>query len=164
MTESRSQKTASEQKDMQGEHKVVVCTIGKESFALPLGALAEIYKAHEITRLPLSPDFLAGVISVHGNLASVFSLARILDLGTQPDEGLLLILGQEYGGFALLVERTTGFSSYATLEDVSLEAAGGRDTVNFIEGVFRNNGELITLINPEKLRIWIDNEFTKGEY
>lgn len=163
MSGFQSEDTPSEQKDAQQEHKVVVCTVGREFFALPLGALAEIYKAQEITPLPLSPDFLTGVINVHGNLASVFSLARILDLGKQPEEGLLLILGQEYGGFALLVERTTGFSSYTTLEEISLEAAEGHDSVNFIEGVFRNNGNLITLINPEKLRIWIDNRFVKGE-
>jgi purine-binding chemotaxis protein CheW len=163
MTELQPQDAASQQEKVLSEHKVVVCTVGKESFALPLQSLAEIYKAQEITPLPLSPNFLAGVINVHGNLASVFSLAEILGLGRPPDEGLLLILGQEYGGFALLVEGTSGFTSYVTLEEVTLEVAEAGKSVNFIEGVFRNNGNLITLINPEKLRVWIDNEFAKGE-
>jgi purine-binding chemotaxis protein CheW len=163
MAEFQPQETVSEPREVSSEHKVVVCTAGKEFFALPLEALAEIYKAQEITPLPLAPDFLAGVINVHGNLASVFSLMEILGLGKQPDEGLLLILGQEYGGFALLVEGTSGFTSYETLEEITMEAAGEDSSVNFIEGVFRNDGNLITLINPEKLRIWIDNEFAKGE-
>jgi len=46
------------------------------------------------------------VINVHGNLASVLSLADVLKLGETPEEGLLLILAQEYGGFAILVEGT----------------------------------------------------------
>jgi len=163
MAEFQSQEAAQEKEEGHLEHKVVVCTVGKEFFALPLETLAEIYRAQEITPLPLAPDFLEGVINVHGNLASVFSLARILDLGTPKDEGLLLILGPEYGGFALLVEGTTGFSSYETLEEVTLEISREDNTVNFIEGVFRNNGILVTLINPDKLRVWVDNEFAKGE-
>ena len=39
-----SQDAASEQEEVRSEHKVVVCTVGKESFALPLQSLAEIYK------------------------------------------------------------------------------------------------------------------------
>lgn len=163
MAELPSQETAQEQQEARAEHKVVVCTVGKESFALPLEALAEIYKAQEITPLPLAPEFLAGVINVHGNLVSVFSLAKILKLRSPEEEGLLLILVQEYGGFALLVDRTTGFSSYAALDEVALEMSGEDLAVNFIEGVFRNNGILVTLINPEKLRVWVDNEFAKGE-
>jgi len=144
-------------------NKVVMCTVGKESFALPLEALAEIYRALEITPLPLAPGFLTGVINVHGNLASVVSLATILNTGQTTDEGLLLILTQEYGGFALLVEGTTGFTSYTTLEEVAVEKAAEEGSVHFVEGVFRDMGNLVTLINPEKLRVWIDSEFAKGE-
>lgn len=163
MTEFQTQEAEVEQDQAEPRHKVVVCTAGKESFALPLEALAEIYRALEITPLPLAPRFLTGVINVHGSLTSVLSLAAILGLEGTPEEGLVLILGQEYGGFAILVEGTTGFTTYATLEEVALETAVGEGSVHFIEGVFRDNGNLITLINPEKLRIWIDNEFAKGE-
>ena len=163
MTEFQTQETEVEQDLTEPRHKVVVCTAGKESFALPLEALSEIYRAFEITQLPLAPRFLTGVINVHGNLTSVLSLSEILGLEGTSEEGLLLILGQEHGGFAILVEGTTGFTSYATLEEVALETAAEEGTVNFIEGVFRDNGNLITLINPEKLRIWIDYEFAKGE-
>ena len=37
------------------EHEVVVCMVGKEYFALPLDAMAEIYKSPDIMSLPLSP-------------------------------------------------------------------------------------------------------------
>ncbi len=163
MEESHLPDSSPENIPAQKANKVVVCTVGKESFALPLGALAEIYRGVEITRLPLAPDFLTGVINVHGNLASVLSLAAILETGETPNEGLLLILTEEYGGFALLVEGTTGFSSYTALEEVAVEKAAVEGSVHFVEGVFRDRGSLVTLINPRKLRVWIDNEFAKGE-
>jgi len=163
MEEPQSPDGSVEQVPPEKLNHVVVCTVGKESFALPLDALAEIYRGVEITPLPLAPDFLTGVINVHGNLASVLSLAAILNAGQTTDEGLLLILTQDYGGVALLVEGTTGFTSYSTLEEVAVENAIDEGSVHFIEGVFRDNGNLVTLINPEKLRVWIDNEFAKGE-
>ena len=97
-------------------NKVVVFTLGKEHFALPVEALAEIYRSRDITPVPLAPRFLTGVVSVHGQLASVLSLAEMLGAGMENQSGLLLILTPLYGGVALLVEKTTGFSSYSTLD------------------------------------------------
>jgi len=147
----------------QPAHEVVVCAVGREHFALPLESLAEIYRSMEITPLPLSPSYLVGVINVHGSLASVLSLAGILGLEETGEEGLLLILTPEHGGIALHVDGTTGFTFYVTLEDVARDAPGKEDEVEIIEGVFRDNGKLISLINPEKLRVWIDSAFTKGD-
>ena len=145
------------------EHDVVVCAVGKEHFALPLESLAEIFKVSEITPLPSSPSYLMGVINVHGSLSSVLSLGRILGFEDTVEEGLLLILTQDFGSIALYVDITTGFTSYVTLEDVARDDPAKADSVEIIEGVFRDNGKLISLINPEKLRVWIDSEFTKGE-
>ena len=146
------------------EHEVVVCMVGKEYFALPLDSMAEIYKSTDIMSLPLSPSYMVGVINVHGNLASVFSLAEVLGLSEDPEmDGLLLILTAEYGGIALLIESTTGFTAYTTLDEVAREETGEAGTVEFVEGVFREEGRLISLINPEKLRVWIDSEFAKGD-
>jgi purine-binding chemotaxis protein CheW len=163
MTETLHPDSRQEQVPNLPEHEVVVCAVGREHFALPLESLAEIFKISEITSLPLSPPYLVGVINVHGNLASVLSLGRILGLEGSQDEGLLLILTPEHGGFALHVDTTTGFTSYVTLEDVARDAPAKENSVEIIEGVFRDHGKLISLINPEKLRVWIDSEFTKGD-
>jgi purine-binding chemotaxis protein CheW len=163
MTEMLPSDSGSEQAPNLPAHEVVVCAVGREYFALPLQSLAEIFKVSEITSLPLAPSYLVGVINVHGNLASVLSLGRILGLEDTREEGLLLILTSDHGGIGLHVDTTTGFTSYVTLEDVARDAHTKEHGVEIIEGVFRDNGRLISLINPEKLRVWIDSEFTKGE-
>ncbi len=163
MTETLTPASGPEQVPNLPAHEVVVCAVGREHFALPLESLAEIFKVSEITPLPLSPSYLVGVINVHGNLASVLSLGRILGLEDTREEGLLLILTQDHGGFALHVDTTTGFTSYVTLEDVARDAPAKENSVEIIEGVFRDRGKLISLINPEKLRVWIDSKFMKGD-
>jgi len=163
MTDTMSPDTGQAEVSNLPEHDVVVCSVGREHFALPLESLAEIFKVSEITPLPSSPSYLMGVVNVHGNLASVLSLGRILGFEDTMEEGLLLILTPDFGGIALHVEVTTGFTSYKTLEDVARDDFARADYVEIIEGVFRDGGKLISLINPEKLRVWIDSEFTKGE-
>ena len=163
MTEPLSSDSGLDQAPNLPAHEVVVCAVGREHFALPLESLAEIFKVSDITPLPLSPFYLVGVINVHGNLASVLSLGRILGLDDTMKEGLLLILTPNHGGIALHVDTTTGFTSYSTLEDVARDTQAIDNSVEIIEGVFRDNGKLISLINPEKLRVWIDSEFTKGD-
>ena len=163
MTETLHSDSGVEQVPNLPSHEVVVCGVGREYFALPLESLAEIFKGSKITPLPLSPFYLVGVINVHGSLASVLSLGRILGLEDTREEGLLLILTADHGGIALHVDTTTGFTSYVTLEDVARDAPEKENSVEIIEGVFRDNGKLISLINPEKLRVWIDSEFTKGD-
>ncbi len=163
MTETILPDSGPEQRPDLPEHEVVVCAVGREYFALPLESLAEIFKVSEITKLPLAPSYLVGVINVHGNLASVLSLGRILGLEDAGQEGLLLILTPDHGGIALHVDTTTGFTSYTILEDVARDTSAKGNFVEIIEGVFRDDGKLISLINPEKLRVWIDSEFTKGD-
>lgn len=147
----------------QSGHEVVVCAVGREHFALPLESLAEIFRVSDITPLPMSPSFLLGVINVHGSLASVLSLGDILGLADRGEGGLLLILTPDHGSIALRVDTTTGFTSYMTLEDVARDSRRKEGSVEIIEGVFRENGILVSLINPEKLRVWIDSRFTKGD-
>jgi len=163
MTERLHPESGPDQAPNLPAHEVVVCSVGREYFALPLESLAEIFKVSEITPLPSSPPYLVGVINVHGNLASVLSLGKILGLKDSREEGLLLILIPEHGGIAIHVDTTTGFTSYVTLEDVARDAPQKVNSVDIIEGVFRHGSKLISLINPEKLRVWIDSEFTKGD-
>ncbi len=143
--------------------RVILFSVGRELFALSLGDLAEIYNIDEITHLPLSPPFLAGVINVHGNLASVISLGEVLSIPDAKETKLALLLVPEKGGFAIQVDRTIGFGGYDVLEEVTRDAARRSGKVSFVEGVFRQGDDLYSLISVDKLRIWIDGEFTKGE-
>jgi len=163
MVKNSAKESADKQIQNIPTHEVVVCSVGRAYFALPLESLAEIFRVSEITPLPFSPPYLLGVVNIHGNLASVMSLGGILGQDMGREEGLLLILTPEYGSMALHVDTTTGFTFYSTLEDVARDAPNKNSMVEIIEGVFRDGGKLISLINPEKLRVWIDGEFMKGD-
>lgn len=144
-------------------HNAVRFSLGEELFALPIDDVLEVQEALEVTPLPSAPGFLAGVTNVHGRLASVIRLADILGIkGVRESGGYLVLLVPEKGGMALLVDSSRGFARYSTLEEVV--ADGDREGSSMIfEGVFRSQERLVSLINPDKLRLWIDRELLKGD-
>ncbi|UCF30209.1 MAG: chemotaxis protein CheW [bacterium] len=144
-------------------HGVILFTIGSEYFALPLEDIAEIHRTEEITPLPLAPEFLLGVINVHGILSSVIHIAKIMNVSGDEESELLIRLIPERGGISLMVGATMGMARYSFLEEVTREISDRTGQVTFVEGIFRSGERLVSLINPEKLRVWIDAAFSKGE-
>lgn len=147
-------------------HNSVLFTIGREVFAIPLEDIDEIYKFEDITHLPTAPDFLVGVINVHGNLASVINLAAVMGIEDSVESDLTIILIPEMGGIAIQVDSTSGFARYSVLEEVASGFDSSFDTsgeITFVEGVFKTDKGLVSLINPRKLQIWIDGAFSKGD-
>ena len=54
--------------------------LAQERYALEVAAVEDVQPLKELTPLPGTPDFLAGVVSVHGRLVAVIDLKRFLDL------------------------------------------------------------------------------------
>ncbi len=147
-------------------HNSILFSVGRGLFAIPLEDIDEIYRYEEITSLPTSPDFLKGVINVHGNLTSVISIASIMGVSGSVDSDLTIILIPRFGGIAVKVDSTSGFATYTMLEEVAVGFGSSfRDSgdVSFIEGVFTTERGLVSLINPEKLHLWIEDAFSKGD-
>lgn len=144
-------------------HDAILFAIGNEYLAIPLEEIAEIHELEEITPLPMAPPFIEGVINVHGILATVISLDRILRISELPAGNLLARLIPERGGIAIRVESSLGMVKYSVLEEVTREMGQENSQISFVEGVFRSGEKLISLINPSKLCVWIDGALAKGE-
>lgn len=141
----------------------ILFAIGNEYLAIPLDEIAEIHELEGITPLPMAPSFIEGVINVHGILATVISLDRILHISEVPVGNLLTRLIPERGGIAIRVESSLGMVKYSILEEVTRDMGQVDNQISFIEGVFRSGDKLISLINPSKLCVWIDGALAKGE-
>lgn len=62
--------------------QIVVIAFDGEYYGIRIFSVLEILKVPKITWLPCSPDYIAGVISVRGNIQSVVTLKAFLKLGT----------------------------------------------------------------------------------
>lgn len=63
--------------------KVLVFHIGCERFGLPLALVARVLPVAQLTRLPLAPDYVPGLLDLHGEPVPVVDLSRLA--GHTPD-------------------------------------------------------------------------------
>ena len=65
--------------------EVVEFGLAEERYAFELGAVAEILAFDQLTPLPGTPEFLAGIINVHGRIVAVVDVKKFFEL---PEKGI----------------------------------------------------------------------------
>ena len=60
--------------------KLVIFQLALHKFALPISAVERIIQIVEISELPKSPEFLMGIINVHGEIVPVIDPRVLFDL------------------------------------------------------------------------------------
>ncbi len=111
--------------------KVLVFQIGPDRYGLPLALTARVLPVMEMKRVPLAPDFVAGLIDLHGAPVPVIDLSRLA--GIVPDQvwhdtRIILVHYPAAAGdvlLGLLAEHVTGIADVAAkaLQDSGIEGA-----------------------------------------
>lgn len=60
----------------QAEKQLVVFDLASESYGVDIGAVREIIRMQEITRVPRTPEFVEGVINLRGKVIPVVDLRK----------------------------------------------------------------------------------------
>jgi purine-binding chemotaxis protein CheW len=123
--------------------RVLVLTVNAAFFAVPMTSVHQVLRHPVVTRIPLSPSGLIGVLNVRGEIVP------LLDTGVLTATGAL---GQ--APFAVLVSSEKEMVAVAA-EDLPV-AADFEDTVGPGTqpgelGVYSNGGHLVVLVDIEAL-------------
>lgn len=81
-----------------------------ETYAIEMRWIAETYPLKELTQLPCTPPFVAGIINVRGRILSVIDIRKLFDL---PEKGLtnlnkVIILHNGEMEFGILADEILG--------------------------------------------------------
>ncbi|WP_300753979.1 chemotaxis protein CheW [Janthinobacterium sp.] len=60
--------------------KVLVFHIGRDRYGLPLAAIVRVLPLLELKQVPLTPDYVAGLMDLHGTPVPVIDLSRLAGL------------------------------------------------------------------------------------
>ena len=84
----------------------VTVVVGDQLFGLPIASVHDVFIATTITRVPLAPPEIAGLINLRGRVVTAVSMRRLLKLPDAPDIGELTVVGVEVEGesFGLVVD------------------------------------------------------------
>jgi purine-binding chemotaxis protein CheW len=133
--------------------QLIVFRLAREWYGVEIAKVKEVIKAGKITYLPSSPEHIAGIVNLRGNILSVTDLKTIFSLPHEETTEKTRIIAIESGILetGLLVDEVVDSIEVpvSKIEPAlfTLPAEGGK----YIEGQCRVNNKLIALISVEKV-------------
>jgi purine-binding chemotaxis protein CheW len=130
--------------------EVIEFALAYERYALEVAYVREVHSLKEITALPGTPAFVAGIVNVRGQIVSVIDLKRLFQL---PDKGLtdlnkVIILSNGHMEFGLLVDAIVGVHR-VPLRDIQAPlptASGAR--AGYVQGV---TAQRVSVLDAQKI-------------
>jgi purine-binding chemotaxis protein CheW len=142
----------------QAERQLVVFELSTESYGVDIGAVREIIRMQEITRVPRTPSFVEGVINLRGRVIPVIDLRKRFCLSVcerNRDSRIVVvdIAGQDIGVVVDAVTEVLRIKS-DSIAPPSTMIAGADST--YLIGIVKLEGRLVILL--DLARVLSDDE------
>jgi purine-binding chemotaxis protein CheW len=89
-----------------GDIEYVTVTVGAQAFGVPIGRVQDVFLPERLTRVPLAPIEIAGLINLRGRIVTLIDMRRRLDLAPLGADARPMAVGVEQRGesYGLLVD------------------------------------------------------------
>jgi purine-binding chemotaxis protein CheW len=142
--------------EIQEENDAVsLCSLyaGSETFGIDTGKIREVLGDRDLQRVPMSPEFIAGVVPYRGEVLTTVNLRALLGMEAHSGKCCVLVMEDDKAGerFGLVVDAVGGVVTVSrrTLEanPCTLEARGKW----LFDGAYKMEGGLMVRLDPPKL-------------
>jgi len=139
---------------MEAEKKqFVVFSLDNEEYGADINKVTIIERPMNITRVPMTPPYIKGVINLRGDIIPVMSLRLRLGMNEidEDDDTRIIILNINNISFGIIVDSV---SEVLQFDDIQIESIGNiisDKALDYVYGVAKAQDRLVTLINLEKL-------------
>ena len=134
----------------------IVIRLGDEQFGIDIRYIDNIVRMQTITRIPKVSDYLKGVINLRGEVIPVMSLR--MKMGLSEDiiaraTRIIILKLEQQGNVGIIVDevREVVTLDSTQIDKVAQELKEG--TINFITGVGKHNGDLISLLDLNSITL-----------
>jgi purine-binding chemotaxis protein CheW len=88
------------------QNEYVTAMIGGQLFGLPIQGVQDVFLPERITRVPMAPPEIAGVLNLRGRIVTLIDMRCRLGLGERTDGGVSMAIGVEARGesYGLLID------------------------------------------------------------
>lgn len=137
----------------------VILKLADESYGIDIDNVENIERHIEITRVPYTRNFIAGVINLRGNIIPVINVRKRFGLEEREfdNDTRIMIVKQDELVIGLLVDSS---SEVLQIEESSIEQAPkvmGRDD-DYVSSIGKYDGRIIMLLDIKKLLELSENE------
>jgi purine-binding chemotaxis protein CheW len=131
----------------------VTAMIGGQLFGLPIVRVQDVFIPARLTRVPLAPPEIAGVLNLRGRIVTLIDLRRRFGLGKREDGNSSMAIGVESRGesYGLLIDNV---GEVLKLDDAAREA----NPINLDQrlarvsaGIHRLDGQLLIIVDVDRV-------------
>jgi purine-binding chemotaxis protein CheW len=131
----------------------VTATIGGQLFGLPIQRVQDVFTPERVTRVPLAPPEIAGVLNLRGRIVTLIDMRDRLGLERRDSDAPAMAIGVESGGesYGLLIDAV---GEVLKLDDAGREA----NPINLdprlarvSAGIHRLDGQLLMLVDVDRV-------------
>jgi len=130
---------------------VIVFSLGREKYGVPIELVKEIVPKPVITAVPQPPKYILGVVNVRGTVYAVLDLASKISVDEKEKGSHLVVLNLPDMQLVLMVE---GIPQARLVEDESIDRESqvvAAHDHSFISGLIKEDGEVIILLDLQTL-------------
>lgn len=152
MTENRGSNSAASERDDE-VLQWVTYKLGEETYGINVMQVQEVLRHTEIAPVPGAPEYVLGIINLRGNVVTVIDTrARF---GLEPteltDNTRIVIIESEEQVVGILVDSVAEVVYLRSSEIDSAPNVGTEESAKFIQGVSNRDGQLLILVDLNKL-------------
>ena len=131
----------------------VVFKLGKEDYGLDIHKVTTIEKILPITRVPKSPNFIAGVINLRGEIVPIMDLSKRFNLAAvqETDEARIVIMKVGEDSLGIIVDEVDDVLALNQEDIENVANYSSELSMNYVLGVGKVDDRIITLLNISKL-------------
>lgn len=131
----------------------VTAAIGGQLFGLPILRVQDVFLPARLTRVPLAPPEVAGVLNLRGRIVTLIDMRCLLGLGERKDKAPAMAIGVETRGesYGLLIDSV---GEVLKLDDAAREP----NPINLdprlarvCAGVHRLEGQLLLVVDVDRV-------------
>ncbi|MGF1758368.1 chemotaxis protein CheW [Photobacterium sagamiensis] len=124
-----------------------------ETYGINVMEVREVLRYSEIAPVPGAPDYVVGIINLRGNVVTVIDTRSRFGLmpGEISDNTRIVIIEAEKQVIGILVDSVAEVVYLRGSEIDSTPSVGTEESAKFIQGVSNRDGELLILVDLNKL-------------
>ena len=135
------------------EQQLVVFDLASEAYGVDIGAVREIIRMQDITRVPRTPDFVEGVINLRGKVIPVVDLRKrfMVPVAEQTDDNRIVVVdigGQDIGVVVDAVTEVLRILSDSVEPPSSVITTTDSD---YLMGICKLESRMIILLDLERV-------------
>jgi len=131
----------------------VTVTIGDHLFGLPIFRVQDVFVPDRLTRVPLAPPEVAGILNLRGRVVTAIDMRSRLDLGPREPGSPAMAIGIELKGesYGLLVDAV---GEVMALRSAACEAKPANldpRLSRVAAGIYRLEGQLMVVLDVDRV-------------